>query len=240
MRLPSSLVLLASAALLRADGLTDLRAALQRLPATQPVKATLDCQVWSKTVKEKQPKIVQGQIQMKVEDGPSGLKLGWDKAELDRIQAAAKAKNNGPKRAMDALGAEQVVSLLDASKDLMDTLDGAKITEDRPGAWRGHPVRQLTLSLGPKGMDASDRKHIKNDTHSLTIWMDPDGVPLALTDQEDLKGSFFLISFESHNKITRTFARSGDRLVTVHEESESSGAGAGQQGEQKTVLDLKF
>ena len=240
MRLPSFLVLLTSAAILRADGLTDLRAALQRLPATQPVKAIVDCQVWSKTVKEKQPKILQGQVQIKVEDGPSGLKLGWDKGELDRIQAATKVKDNGPKQAMDALGAEQVGNLLDASRDLMDTLDGTKITDDRPDTWQGHPARRLTLSLDPKGMDASDRKHIKSYTRILTIWMGPDGVPLALQDQEDLKGSFFLISFESHNKNARTFARSGDRLVTAHEESESSGSGAGQQGEQKTVVDLKF
>ena len=233
-----ALALLAPA--LRADGLSDLRAALQRLPATQPIKATVDCQVWSRTVKEKRPKIIQGQVQVKVEDGPAGLKLAWDKAELEHIQAAAKTKDDGPKQALDALGAGQAGELLDASRDLTETLDGARIQEDRPDTWQGHPARRLSLALDPKGMDASDRKHIKSYSRILTIWMGADGTPLAVQDQEDLKGSFFFIGFEAHNKSLRSFARSGDRLVTVHEESQNSGSGAGQQGEQKTVMDLKF
>ena len=70
---------------LRADGLSDLRAALKGLPGAQPVKATVECQVWSRNGKAKQAKVVQGRVQAKVEAGPGGLRLGWDKAELDRL-----------------------------------------------------------------------------------------------------------------------------------------------------------
>lgn len=238
---PTALALLLLAPALRADGLSDLRAALQRLPATQPVKATVDCQVWNRTVKDKQPKITQGQIQVKVEEGPAGLKLGWDKAELDHVQAATKAKDNGPKQAMDAVGAEQVESLLDAAKDLMDVLEGGKIQEDRMDAWEGRPARLLTVKLDlPSDMDASDRKHLKSYNHVVKIWMAPDGTPLGLSGQEDYKASFFFIGWEQHTKESRTFARAGNRLVTTHDESETNGSGAGQQVQMKTLISAKF
>ncbi|HET8900484.1 MAG TPA: hypothetical protein VFM84_00990, partial [Holophagaceae bacterium] len=112
----AALALLLFAPALRADGLADLRAALKGLPAKQSVKATVDCQVWNRTGKGKQPKIVQGRARVVVEDGPGGLRLGWDKAELDRIQAAAKVKDNGPEQAMAALKAEQAEAMLDSAK----------------------------------------------------------------------------------------------------------------------------
>ena len=238
---PAALALALLAPALRADGLSDLRAALQRLPATQPVKATVDCQIWNRTVKDKQPKIIQGQIQVKLEEGPAGLKLGWDKAELDHIQAATKAKDLGPQQAIGTVGAAQVETLLDAAKDLVDILEGGQIQEDRTDTWQGRPARLLIVKLGPPNdMDASDRKHIKSYSHVVKVWMAPDGTPLGLSGQEDYKASFFFIGWEQHTKESRTFARVGDRLVTAHDESESNGSGAGQQVQLKTVINAKF
>lgn len=236
----TALALLLLAPALRADGLTDLRATLKGLSAKQPVKATVDCQVWNRTGKGKKPKVVQGQVQAKIEDGPAGLKLGWDKAELDRIQAATKAKDHGPEQAMAALKAEKAEALLDSAKDLLSDLEEAKLQEDRADTFQGKSARLLVLKLEDNDMDEEDRKHLKTYSHILSVWMGPDGVPLGLQDQLDLKGSFFLISFEVHNKATRTFVRTGDRLVTLHEESLGNGSGAGQNSEDKKVMDLKL
>jgi hypothetical protein len=225
---------------LRADGLSDLRAALKALPGAQPVKATLECQVWSRSGKAKQAKIIQGRVQAKVEAGPGGLKLGWDKAELDRIQAATKAKDKGPEQAMGALKAEKAEALLDAAKDLLGDLEEAQVLEDRADAWQGRPARLLTLKLDATDMDEDDRKHLKSFSHTLKVWMGPDGVPLGLSEQLDMKLSILFISVEMHHKASRTFAASGDRLMAVHDESEDSGSGAGEQGESKTVMDLKL
>ncbi|HTL97794.1 MAG TPA: hypothetical protein VL181_03215 [Holophagaceae bacterium] len=237
---PAVLAVLLLAPALRADGLTDLRAALKGLPARQPVKATVDCQVWNRTGKGKQPKIVQGQARVVVEDGPGGLKLGWDKAELDRIQSAAKAKDEGPRQAMGALRAEKAEALLDAAKDLLGDLDEAQLQEDRPDSWQGRPARLISLKLDAKDMDEDGRKHLKSFSHTLKIWMGPDGAPLGLSEQMDMKLSVMFISVEVHHHASRAFAKSGDRLVAVHDESEDSGSGAGEQGDQKTVMDLKL
>lgn len=237
---PASIVFLLLAPTLRADGLADLRAALKGLPAKQPVKATVDCQVWNRTGKGKQPKIVQGRARVGVEDGPGGLKLGWDKAELDRIQAAAKAKDNGPEQAMAELKAEKTEAMLDSAKALLSDIEGAHVQEDRADTFQGKPARLLVLKLDDNDMDEEDRKHLKSFSHILSIWMGPDGAPLGLQEQLDMKGSFFLISFEAHTKTSRAFARSGDRLVTTHEESTGSGSGAGQSSEEKKVMDLKL
>lgn len=233
-----ALLLLAPA--LRADGLADLRATLKNLPAKQPVKAAVDCQVWNRSGKGKQPKIVQGRARVVVEDGPGGLKLGWDKAELDRIQAATKAKDEGPQQAMGALTAEKAEALLDAAKDLLGDLEEAQLQEDRADSWQGRPARLISLKLDAKDMDGDDRKHLKSFSHTVKIWMEPDGTPLGLSEQMDMKLSILFISVEVHHRASRAFAKSGDRLVVVHDESEDSGSGAGEQGEQKTVMDLKF
>ncbi len=237
---PALAALLLLTPALRADGLADLKAALKGLPAQQPIKASVDCQVWNRTGKGKTPKIVQGRVQAKIEAGPAGLKLGWDKAELDRIQAATKAKDHGPEQAMAALKAEKAEALLDSAKDLLSDLEDAKVQEDRADAFQGKPARLLVLKLEDNDMDEEDRKHLKTFSHILKIWMGADRVPLGLQDQLDLKGSFFLISFEVHNKATRTFARIGDRLLTTHEESLGNGSGAGQNSEDKKVMDLKI
>ncbi|HET6329369.1 MAG TPA: hypothetical protein VFF76_01145 [Holophagaceae bacterium] len=237
---PTLLALLLLAPALRADGLADLRAALKSLPARQPVKASVDCQVWNRSGKAKQPKIVQGHARVVVEDGPGGLKLGWDKAELDHIQAATKAKDRGPEQAMAALKAEKAEAMLDSAKELLSDLEGAVVQEDRVDTYQGKATRLLVLKFDDSGVDEEDRKHLKSYSHTLSVWMGPDGTPLGLQDQKDIKGSFFLISFEAHDKASYTFARSGDRLLTAHEESMSSGSGAGQSSEEKTVLDLKL
>ncbi|HZU52559.1 MAG TPA: hypothetical protein VFF77_01575 [Holophagaceae bacterium] len=237
---PAALALILLAPALQADGLTDLRAALKNLAGTQAVKATVDCQVWNRSGEGKKAKVSQGRAQARVEDGPSGLKLGWDKAALDRVEAAAKAKDKGPKQAMDALSAEKARDLLDAAKDLLGDLDGAEVLEDRADSWQGRPARLLSFKLDGKDMDEDDRKHLKSFSHTLKVWMGADGAPLGLSEQLDMKMSVMFISVEVHHKAARTFLRSGDRLVTVHDESEDSGSGAGEHGEQKTVMDLKL
>ena len=238
MRLAPTLLLLAAP--LRADGLADLRAALQRLPATQAVKAAADCQSWSRNGKGDKAKVVQGRAQARVEDGPAGLKLGWDKAELDRVEAASKAKDKGPRQAMETLNAEKAKDLLDAAQELMGDLDEASVQEDRMDAWQGRPARLLVMKLDAKDMDEDDRKHLKSFSRTLKVWMDGQGAPLAASEQLDMKLSVLFIGVEMHHADTRAFARSGDRLITVHEESQDSGSGAGQSGEQKTVIDLKL
>ena len=237
---PALAALLLLTPALRADGLSDLRAALKAFAAKQPVKATVDCQVWNRTGKGKQPKIVQGGARATVEAGPSGLKLGWDKAELDRIQAATKTKDHGPEQAMAALKAEKAEALVDAATDLLDDLKDATVQEDRADTFNGKPARLLVLRLSDNDMDAEDRKHLKTFSHTILVWMGPDGSPMGAQDQLDLKGSFFLISFEAHTKVTRTFVRSGDRLVTIHEEELGNGSGAGQTSDSKTVMEVRL
>ncbi len=238
---PALAALLLLAPALKADGLSDLRAALQKLPATQGVNAEAQVSLWSRNGKGKAAKITQGQAHLRVEEGASGLRLTWGRSELDRIQAASEAKDEAPKRAMGNLDAEKAGDLLDAAKGLLRALKNANLQEDRTDTWQGHPVRLLVFSLDDmKDMDESERKHLKSYTHTVSVWMSADGVPLAVKSQTDLKGSFLLISFENHTQLTRTFTRVGDRLVATHEEILDSGAGAGESGESKTVTELKL
>lgn len=82
MRLP--ILLLSLALPLCANGLDDLRASLQRLQGSDPVKATLEHSFWRQTTDDKKPVISQGKVAAHLEEGPQGLKVTWARPTLQQ------------------------------------------------------------------------------------------------------------------------------------------------------------
>ncbi|HJU83484.1 MAG TPA: hypothetical protein VJ600_04685 [Holophagaceae bacterium] len=241
MRLPFPAVCLLAAASLHADALSDLQETLKKLEGREPVKVQADYQFWNQDTEDKKPKVTQGQAQAFIEDGPSGLRLGWSRQELEQLDAASrkgKAARNAKTQALGAFSAGKAEEVVDGARTLLEALEGATVAEDRQEAWQGHPARLLVLKLDPH-MDEGERKHIKRLDKVLKLWLGPDGVPMAAEEQLDLKGSFFLISFEMHRKASRSYLRAGGRLLLTREESEESGSGMGQSQQQKSVLTAK-
>lgn len=239
-RLPLLLLATLAAPALRADGLGDLKAALQRLPATQNVKTSIDYQFWNQSTEDKQPKVTQGRAQATGEDGPAGLRLAWSRATVDQAwkESLKKDDKGGTRQAIQAMDAVKAAQLLNAGAELLRGLDGAQLAEDRPEAWQGHAARLLVLKLDNE-LSAEEKKHIKTYSHTRKLWLDVDGTPLAEEDAIDMKGSYLLISFEMHQKASRAFTRSGDRLVTTWEQKEEGGSGLGQSSQQKSVVNVK-
>ncbi len=234
------LCLLLSAGL-SADGLSDLRGTLGRLQGREAVKVQADYQFWNQSIEDKQPTVTQGQSQAQIEDGPAGLRLGWTRQELDQAQSEGrkgKKAKDAKARALDAFNADKADHVVNGAKSLLEDLEKATLKEYRTDTWQGRPARLLVLSLDPD-MDADERKHIKRFERTLKLWLDAEGTPLAAEDQLDLKGSYFLISFEMHHKSSRSYQRSGNRLLLTREESEQTGSGMGQKQQEKSVLTAK-
>jgi hypothetical protein len=121
---------------------------------------------------------------------------------------------------------------------MLRTLDPAEFVEEKAEAWEGQPARRLTFKLTPR-LNERTRKMIKELDATVRIWIGADGLPLAAERRMQLKGrAYLVISFESTELETFRFKHTGDRLVVVRHDKESSGSGAGERNQQRTVANL--
>ncbi len=228
--------LLAAPALLFGDGLTDLRATLQKLQSDQPLRARVEIKtrrLGGESDKQKQSQAISAVI---VESGPQGLRLSWSPEQIRQSRKAAwtQAVNpDAPKSdiaTLKALAAGDALNLLDAGDPLLRGLEKAVLQEDKRDTYQGKPGRLLVIRID-LGLDEEERKALKSSEAILKLWLDGDGVPLAMERDIQAKFSKFLIGFRVHEHETREFQRAGGRLVVTRASKDSSGSGLGHSDE---------
>jgi hypothetical protein len=82
--------------------------------------------------------------------------------------------------------------------------------------------------------DPEERKALKSSEAVLKLWLDGEGVPLAMESDIQARFSKFLIGFRVHEHETREFQRAGGRLTVTRASKDSSGAGLGHSDESHT------
>jgi hypothetical protein len=229
-----------------ANGLDTLRAQLQKPPAADTLRATVELQTWSRQGDEKKPVVTQGKATALAENGPQGLKLQWSRELLAQARKEAHARSEDPekttptKEAMDGLGALALQAYFDAAPRLLEDLDQATVLEERPDTLDGRALQLLVLKLEPR-LGARDRKYVKDLSATAKVWVDAAGVPVASETHVKIKGKALLvISFSSEQKDTYRYARINGRLVTVQHVHETSGSGGGESGQSRRVASLTF
>jgi hypothetical protein len=229
-------VLLLAPTLLFADGLTDVRAALQKLQSDQPLRARVEIKSrrsGGESGKQKQSESVSTVI---VENGPDGLKLSWSPDQIKQSRKAAWAETGNPDAPksdiamLKALEAGQALNLLDAADGLRRALEKSELREDKRENYQGKPARVVVFRID-LGLDEEERKALKSSETYLKLWLDDDGVPLAMERDVQAKFSRFLIGFRIHEHDTRTYQRAGGRLVVTRATHDTSGAGLGHSEE---------
>ena len=235
------LPLLFAPTLLFADGLTDVRAALQKLQSDQPLRARVEIKTrhsGGESSKQKQSDSASSVI---VESGVDGLKLNWspDQIRASRKAAWVEATNPDAPRSdistLKTLEPGQALNLLDAADPLRRGLERARLLEDKSDTYKGKPARLLVIRI-ELALDEEERKDLKSSEAIEKLWLDSDGVPIAMDRTIDAKFSKFLIGFKLHEHETRQFQRAAGRLVTVASSKESSGAGLGHSEESHTTI----
>ena len=230
MRLPILLTILALP--LGANGLDDLRTALQKLAGGEPVKATLEHQFWRQTTDDKKPVVSQGRVTAQVEDGPQGLRVLWPRPALQQAVKELAAQEQDPERQAPTRTALRGVDPLEAAEALQQAeallrdLGQATLQEERTEAWQGRPARLLLLKVEPR-IPAGQKKYLKELKAEAKVWVGADGLPLAFASTVAYKGSRMFISFEGGQSQERHFAKVGGRLVAVRTTSEDRNAGFG-------------
>jgi hypothetical protein len=238
MRLHILLFVLLVPASAAADGLTDLRQTLSRLPATTPVHGTLD--VTSTARSSEEEKVNDGKASVGFEIGESGLHIIYPRAMLTQATQEARAEARDPERTTPVRsGASHVrplhvAELLDGASALSVLLESAQFVQTKPATFGGRPAHLLSFKLAPK-MSKSASKHVKKLDGALSVWVGDDGTPLAAEQSISVKASFFLMSFDSEQKQSWTYTRNGDRLAVVRYEANDKSDGMGQHSTTHTV-----
>ena len=228
---------------LSANGLDDLRAALQKLQGAEPVKASLEHSFWRQITDDKKPIVSQGKISAQVEDGPQGLKVTWAKATLQQAERELAAQEREPDRPTPTRTALRNVDPLEASESLnhaetlLRNLAQAQVQEEKAEPWQGHPVKLLVLKLTPR-IPESQRKYLKELNVDAKVWIGADGLPLAFSSRVAYKGSRMFIRFEGGTTQELQFAKVGNRLVVTRATSEDRNAGFGASSQTKKTTTL--
>jgi hypothetical protein len=235
------LSLLLAPTLLFADGLTDMRATLQKLQSDQPIRARVEIKTRHSGGESSKQKQSEGVSSVIVESGAEGLRLSWSPDQIKQSRKAAWAEIANPDApksdiaTLKALEAGHALNLLDAADPLRRGLERAVLLEDKPGTHKGNPARLLVIRID-LGLDEEERKALKSSEAIEKLWLDGDGIPVAMERNIEAKFSKFLIGFKVHEHETREFQRAAGRLVTTSSTKESSGSGLGHSDESHTTI----
>jgi hypothetical protein len=235
------LPLLLAPTLLFADGLTDVRAALQKLQSDQTIRARVEIRTRHSGGENNKQKQSEGVTSVIVESGADGLKMSWSPEQIRQSRKAAWAETANPDAQksdiamLKALEAGQALNLLDAADPLRRGLERAVLLEDKSDTHKGKPARLLVLRID-LGLDEEGRKALKSSEAIEKLWLDGDGIPIAMDRNIEAKFSKFLIGYKVHEHETREFQRAASRLVATSVTKESSGSGLGHSDEIHTTI----
>jgi len=226
----------------RADGLSDLRAALSRLPGVAPVRAALELSVANRT-KGESNRADEGRTRVELAAGPQGISISYPQAELDQAGAEMKVQRANPERATPERTALREVNGLDVAEylsfagPLLARLERATLVEERREAYGGRPASVLVLRLEP-ALRKEEMAHVKESVYTMKLWVGNDGVPVAAETSLHGKAGILFLNFKNLSHETWEFARAGDRLVVTRHHQEVDASGLGQEFHRRTTAVL--
>ena len=230
----------------RADGLAELKAALARLPAQTPLKATLDVKTMDRHGEGATAQEKAGLASVGLDDGARGLQVLYARDTLTRLDAESRLLARDPNAktptvwALGKLESGEMVTMASAAPALSRHLDEVVFKGEKVDAWGGKPARLLTFTLPIEKLPEQQRKYVKEFESTLSVWIGADGTPLATATRTNAKGrAFVVVTFESLEESSSTYGVQGDRLVILRSESHTTSSGAGEHGEQRVVKTLQ-
>lgn len=224
----------------------DLRASLSKMHADQPIEATLTVRSKATSGDKDKPKTTSTQASFSLHAEGGALQVAYPADLLARVdrESATHAKNPDASEPLQTLlgnmGPLRVRSLVDVAPSLLHRLEGATLESQSDATYGGKPVRLLVFKVPPR-VASSDRDDIDHYDGQLKIWMGADGVPVAMSEARNYKGSKFFIHFSFGSSVTMSLHRVGHRLVaeTVHLQSSGSGLGNHQHTDTQVELVVK-
>ncbi|MEA2491467.1 MAG: hypothetical protein QOH21_3259, partial [Acidobacteriota bacterium] len=147
-----------------------------------------------------------------------------------------KAATANALRQVDPVAAAEAI---DYAHVLLRLLEGAKVVEEKAGAWQGKPARTVVFRLLDRKEDDDGPGKVTISENRLTLLLTPDHVPVGGEHVFNMKVSFLIFHGELKQKKNWQFGHIGDRLVRLREEEQQSGSGMGQKTNDHTIATVK-
>jgi hypothetical protein len=203
------------------DALSDLRAVLQRYPATSPITVSASLNVKGDTQDKTATRA--GSTTLEVDAGPAGFTIHVPPATLAAAVSEAAAKKHDPesrtptRNAMVALTIFDLIDSIDAASMLLNDLSGATLIDQRPSTHAGQPATLLHIKV--KSTLAGTSSRLVNEPKvDLRVWIDANGVPIAAERDSNFSASVLFIKAANVRKERWELAVSGDRLYASRSE----------------------
>ncbi len=229
-----------------ANGLSDLKEALARYPATTALKATAEAKTLRRDGEGKDLDEKTGQASLYFEEGERGVRVSYSKETLARYAADEQLKEKDSKAktpTLSALGALTIPELRQLANGvpvLQRQLDKSTFKSEKQETWNGKPARQLSFDYGINSLSEKDRKYVKKYEGTLDVWIGADGTPLASRTVQTASGrAYVVVSFDMKNVEDLVYQVNGDRLTVARKETHNEGAGMGERGESRTTRTLQ-
>lgn len=229
---------------LAADPIADVRAALTKLTAREPIRATYEMQhaVASEGRFDNDKFSGKAVVELEGEDG--AFRVVIPRPMLEQIEREQQAHALNVEQATPTVSALSEIDTVETSNAidfapvLLRMLHGAKLVSDAQGTFQGKPVRVLILRLADR-VEKEDAGKVKISENKLTLWLGADLVPVGAEHLLNAKFSVLILRGESKQKNSWYLAQVADRLVRVRHESTQSGSGMGQKSTETVVATVK-
>lgn len=212
-----------------ADTLGDLKAAVSRLTAKQPVRGTYVLESAINTQGRFANEKTARQVAIEVVHDATGVTITIPQALIE------KASHDASQRSIGSIRSMEVVEAIDFRDSLLDMLNLGTVTGEKRVMFHGKPARLLALSLAQAPRRNSITIGSVKITTDMNVWIGDDNLPIAAEKVQKTKAGFMMIHADTTRKTSYTFARSGDRLILTRMETSGSASGLGQKFDESSV-----
>jgi hypothetical protein len=229
---------------LAADPLVEVRAALGKLTASAPIRATYELQRSVSNAGKLDNDAFSGKAVVLLESDGGDFRLVVQRPLLQQIVREQESRTQDVNKktptvsALSQVDPVETANAIDFAPTLLRMLHGAKIVSDTQSTFQGKPARAMVLRL-PDRIEKEDAGRVKISENRLTLWLGADHIPLGAEHLLNAKFSFLIFKGESKQKKSWYFAQVADRLVRVRHESTESGSGMGQKSSETVLATLK-
>lgn len=228
-----------------ADTLGQVKAAVGRLRAAAPVRATYTLQQAVDAKGKFANRNTERTAAVEVAHDAGGVSITIPKTMLDNASREARGRTAAETPARDAIGSVRTLTVLEAidfRDPLLDILENSVVTEEKRVAYRGHPARLLVLKVTEPPRDKNGGASItigSSETKDrMNLWIGDDDLPLAADRVQETTGGFLFIKGTVKTSSAYTFGHTADRIFVTRLESNDSGSGMGQKVQRRAVQTL--
>ena len=207
-----------------ADGLSDLKQAIEQLNGQSDTAGILSISFQEIRGDDEDKKTKTGKIQSRLNAGESGLDMQYSLDILKMIEQETQAKlenedvDTPTLNGAEVLSASAVFPILSSASPILDLIAQGEFIEETTTEYLGKDLRLLSFSLPLESFidDKKFRSYVSKFSGSLEIIIDDNGVPLETRRKYSGKGSAYIFfSMKAKGEIISRFSKNNDRLIRV-------------------------